>query len=100
MPPSASATPPTQTTQRVPNFASKPIFGGDGGAGGESGTAVGVRAGGSGGGEGSAGAITAGAGVGSVAAGAAVRATTCVCSSAFTLASTCRNRLRSVMLLI
>src|SRR6202030_4015337 len=102
MPPSASATPPTQTTQRVPNFSSKPIFGEDDGTGdgGESGTAVGVGAGGSGGGEGPAGAATAGAGGGSVVAGAAARATTCVCSSAFTLASTCRSRLRSVMLLI
>src|SRR5271154_6400239 len=103
MPPSASATPPTQTTQRVPNFSSKPIFCGvddwtD--AGDESGTDVGGGAGGAGEGAGSAGATTigAGAGAGSAFAGVAARGATRAPSSAFTLASSCRNRLRSVML--
>src|SRR5580704_17476310 len=104
MPPSASATPPTQTTQRVPNFSSKPIFCEDDGTGdgGDSGTAVGNRTGGCGGGEGSAGAATAGAGggAGRAANDAAAPPATCAASTAFTLASSCRSRLRSVMLLI
>ena len=48
MPPSASATPPTHTTQRVPKRSSKPIgFGGDGKAGdtGGGGTEVGCGGG-------------------------------------------------------
>ena len=101
MPPSASATPPTQTTQRVPNFSSKPIFGGDGGAGGggESGTAVGDRAGGSGGGEGCRRCNNSWSRRRLRRCRRRSAATTAP-SSAFTLASSCRNRSRSVMLLI
>src|ERR1700722_5404869 len=51
MPPSASAIPPTQTTQRVPNRSSKPICcSGDGEEGGAG--AIGTDAGGGGGGGG------------------------------------------------
>src|SRR6476646_1063920 len=50
MPPSASATPPIQTVQRVPNFSSKPITrSGPGGAGGGGGG--GAAVGGADGGE-------------------------------------------------
>src|ERR1700688_5206135 len=103
MPPSASATPPTQTTQRVPNFSSKPIFCGvddwtD--AGDESGTDVGGGVGGAGEGAGSAGATTIVVGAGSAVAGVAARGATRAPSSAFTLESSCRSRLRSVTLLI
>src|SRR5580704_19590769 len=105
MPPSASATPPTQTTQRVPNSSSKPIFCSVDdwtGEGDESGTDVGCGLGGAGEGVGSIGAATigAGAGAGSALAAVAAPATTRECSIAYTLASSCRNRLRSVMLLI
>src|SRR5579871_3485253 len=48
MPPSASARPPAQTTQRVPNCSSRPsLAGGDGRTGG---TEVGAERGGGGGG--------------------------------------------------
>jgi hypothetical protein len=73
MPPSASATPPIQTVQRVPNFSSKLCSGGCGaaaaaaGGGDAAGTDVGF--GGSGERGGSAGALTVSGGV--AAAGAA-----------------------------
>src|ERR1700685_600518 len=100
MPPSASATPPTQTTQRVPNFSSKPIACGVDewtSVGGESGT----DGGGAGEGFGSAGAtpIVAGAGAGSAVAGVAAPAATRAPSSAFILVYGCRHRLRSVLFL-
>src|ERR1700722_1081550 len=103
MPPSASATPPTHTTQRVPNFSSKPIFcGADDctGEGDDSGTDVGGGVAGAGEGVGSAGAQTIVAGAGAGSAGVAARGATRAPSSAFTLELSCRNRLRSVMLLI
>ena len=102
MPPSASATPPTQTTQRVPNFSSKPIFCGVDDWTGEA-TKAGLTL---------VAALVGQAraqappvrqqlepGAGSAVAGVAARGATRAPSSAFTLASSCRNRLRSVMLL-
>src|SRR5580692_3713540 len=97
MPPSASATPPTQTTQRVPNFSSKPIFGADDGAGGEDET--GTDVGGGGGGEGccsggaSTGAATIGAGAGAdCGVGSGTLLAAWPRSRTFSRSFSCRNR--------
>src|SRR5580700_9526962 len=98
MPPSASATPPTQTTQRVPNFSSKPIaWGADGwtGVGGDSGTDGSGEADGAGVSVGSTGAATIGPGVGAgLGAGGGPPAPAAARSNILIRASSCRNSLR------
>src|SRR3984957_5787667 len=99
MPPSASATPPTQTTQRVPNFSSKPIACGVGdwaGVGGESGTDGGGDINGAGVGVGSTGAATIGVGAGAdLGVGGGTPAAAAARSNFFNRSSSCRSSLRS-----
>src|ERR1700722_3818792 len=101
MPPSASATPPTQTTQRVPNFSSKPIACGVGDwadVGGESGTDGGGDINGAELGVGSTGAETIGVGAGAGAdlgVGGGTPAAAAARSNFLNRSSSRRNSLRS-----
>src|ERR1700685_415210 len=93
MPPSVSATPPTQTTQRVPKRSSKPIARGVDdwtGVGGESGT----DGGGDVDGAGSTDAATIGAGA-DLGVGGGTPAPAAARSNILSRASSCRNSLRS-----